>query len=593
MKKAVKRIFAGLLALALVLGSSSFSGSALAAGSKKVNGTFKMGTSCYDWGEAITSVVVDLKSEVDAKSVSAKDFKFTNDYSYFDYGVYANVEGTVEREVESVSVSGSKVTLNLKTVNNSQFLLTEMAEKTAKVELVSKVTVGGTAVDKKSTFTFKGTTNAIVDEFLDLETENLTYRLFVPKKLTGKNPLFVWIHGAGESGNNNRAQIVGNMVTNWAKDDAQAILDNAFILAPQYDGDRAVAGSWGHNPAWIMEAIQKTLREYDIDENRIYVGGCSMGGAGTVNMLKNYPNFFAAAFPICAAGELTDEDCAKIAAPAAKGKKTTAIYLIHCIEDNTCNPNATFHMYSRLMNAYKALGVKESKAPVYAALFSECDYDGLMDGLQPYMSHFSWVYPQHNFDGLGDDYDGKNFISSNDKKDWYVKRDGESYDWCVEDGVIKFKDIVVTKATYDGEDVTSNYGWLPYQLPDYDESKLVKETKEEILTIKTVRPSEIGKGYADFLTWISAQSLEKTFKVSAKAASGSHKLTWSEVNGAKKYVVFGGKKGSALVKLGTVSSAKFTNKKVSGAYEYVVYAYAKNANGKWERIGKSAKVSVK
>ena len=228
------------------------------------------------------------------------------------------------------------------------------------------------------------------------------------------------------------------------------------------------------------------------------------------------------------------------------------------------------------------------------ALFTECDYDGLMDGLQPYMSHFSWVYPQHNFDGLGSDYDGKNFISSNENKDWYVKRDGESYDWCVEDGVVKFKDVVVTKATYDGQDVTSNYYYLPYQLADYDETKLVKETKEEILTAKTVRPSEIGKGYADFLTWISAQSLDKTFKVSAKASNGSHKLTWSAVSGATKYVVFGAKEGGALVKLGTTTSAKFTNKKVSGAYEYVVYAYKKNAkSGKLELAAKSKTVTVK
>ncbi|MFC2457089.1 MAG: hypothetical protein ACFNQD_05640, partial [Prevotella intermedia] len=35
--------------------------------------------------------------------------------------------------------------------------------------------------------------------------------------------------------------------------------------------------------------------------DRIYVGGCSAGGYMTLNMLLQYPGFFAAAFPVCEA----------------------------------------------------------------------------------------------------------------------------------------------------------------------------------------------------------------------------------------------------------------------------------------------------
>ena len=595
MKNGVKRVLAGFMSAALILGSSALSSTAMAAESKTVKATYKLGATCYDWGEAITSVVIDLKTPVDAKSVDAKDFKVTNEYSFYDYAAGANAEGTVEREVESVSVKGNTVTLNLKTENNDMFKVTERAKATSKVKLTGKVTSKGATVNKKSKFTFKGVESPSIDAFVEGSTDNLTYRLYVPKKLNGKNPLLVWLHGAGESGSDNRAQIAGNLVTNWARAEEQALLDNAFILAPQYDGARAAEGSWGHNPKWVMEAIEKVLKENKIDENRIYVGGCSMGGAGTVNMLKNYPTFFAAAFPICAAGELTAEDCAKIAAPAKEGKKTTAIYLIHCIEDNTCNPNSSFHMYNRLVDAYKEVGVAEDKIPAYAAFFTQVDFDGCAPGAQPFLSHWSWVYPENNFDGLGDDYDGANFISSDVDADWYEKRMGESYDWRVSGGVVEFKDIVVTKATYDGEDVTGNYYYLPYQLPDYDESKLVKETKEEILTAKSVRPCEIGKGYTDFLTWLSDQTLadEISFKANAEAVKTSHKITWERVEGAKKYIVYGAKEGKGFKKLGTTTSAlTFTNKKAAET-KYFVCAYAKNANGKWERIGKSAKVVVK
>ncbi|MBP5305386.1 MAG: hypothetical protein J6Z02_06010, partial [Lachnospiraceae bacterium] len=202
---------------------------------------------------------------------------------------------------------------------------------------------------------------------------------------------------------------------------------------------------------------------------------------------------------------------------------------------------------------------------------------------------------ENNFDGLGDDYDGANFISSSVDADWYEKRMGESYDWRVANGVVEFKDVVVTKATYDGEDVTSNWGYLSFTMPDFDETKLVKETKEEILTAKSLRPCEIGKGYTDFLTWLSAQTLEDEVPFTAKTeVSGTtHKISWERVEGAKKYVVYGAKEGKGFKKLGTTTSAlTFKNKKAAET-KYFVCAYAKNANGKWERIGRSAKVAVK
>ena len=72
-----------------------------------------------------------------------------------------------------------------------------------------------------------------------------------------------------------------------------------------------------------MKAIEDVIAEYgNIDTDRTYVGGCSMGGAGTVSMVTAYPDFFAAAFPICAVGTFDEETAQK---PAENGMP---VYLI-------------------------------------------------------------------------------------------------------------------------------------------------------------------------------------------------------------------------------------------------------------------------
>jgi predicted peptidase len=52
----------------------------------------------------------------------------------------------------------------------------------------------------------------------------------------------------------------------------------------------------------VMELLKKIVEEGQTDDRRIYVGGLSLGGFGTYDLLWRMPHFFAAAFPICGAG---------------------------------------------------------------------------------------------------------------------------------------------------------------------------------------------------------------------------------------------------------------------------------------------------
>lgn len=81
----------------------------------------------------------------------------------------------------------------------------------------------------------------------------------------------------------------------------------AFIFVPQ-------AGPgvlWGGIPgipsaeAILSEAMTALEAEFNIDENRRYITGASGGGYGTWHFICKYPDRFAAAMPICGAGDPT------------------------------------------------------------------------------------------------------------------------------------------------------------------------------------------------------------------------------------------------------------------------------------------------
>lgn len=129
-----------------------------------------------------------------------------------------------------------------------------------------------------------------------------------------KYPLIVFLHGAGERGSDNIRQLI------WgAKDLLQTVQKagkEAFMLFPQCPEDmRWVDVNWADDsthttPAAISqplgtvwELVQKLKAENpNVDANRVYVVGLSMGGYATWDLLLRYPKEIAAAVPICGWG---------------------------------------------------------------------------------------------------------------------------------------------------------------------------------------------------------------------------------------------------------------------------------------------------
>ncbi len=113
-----------------------------------------------------------------------------------------------------------------------------------------------------------------------------------------KFPLVVWVHGLVSGGYPGR-QITKNDISYWASAEFQARFPQggAYILAPR---SPETVAAWADTlKAPLKAAIDSFIQEnYDsVDASRIYIGGLSVGGRMTLDMVAAYPDMFAAAFP--------------------------------------------------------------------------------------------------------------------------------------------------------------------------------------------------------------------------------------------------------------------------------------------------------
>jgi predicted peptidase len=156
----------------------------------------------------------------------------------------------------------------------------------------------------------------------------MPYRLFRPEG-TGKMPLLVYLHGSGGQGEDNLKQLgLGNIFGTrvWLLPENQKRFP-CYVAVPQsnrgwvrYDPGKLDKGVYeivsgpGQGTGMVLEVIDALVREFPIDERRIYVTGQSMGGAGTWNIITNRPKFFAAA-AICCGSRSTEDGTGSIETP--------------------------------------------------------------------------------------------------------------------------------------------------------------------------------------------------------------------------------------------------------------------------------------
>lgn len=188
----------------------------------------------------------------------------------------------------------------------------------------------------------------------------MPYRLFVPTGYdkTVAYPLVIWLHGGGSSGTDNLAQIsLDNKLGThfWTRQENQE-RHPAFVLAPQSTGgwDSYSTTGLSDELKLLLEILDVVRKEYSIDASRIYVAGQSNGGIGAWGLITKKPGVFAAAIPLCGAGNT------RLATRAAK----TAVWAFHGAKDDVIPAKYSREMIAALKKAggspryteYKGLG---------------------------------------------------------------------------------------------------------------------------------------------------------------------------------------------------------------------------------------------
>lgn len=205
--------------------------------------------------------------------------------------------------------------------------------------------------------------------------DTLPYRLLLPENYNpGKEyPMILFLHGSGERGNNNEAQLVhgGELFLrdiNRQKFPAIVVFpqcsqnDSWINLTDTLDaaGKRDFVFNTAVKPTRAMHIVEKLIKylifQYPITKRQLYVGGLSLGGMGTYDIVRLHPKLFVAAFPICGAADVSI---------VPKLKKVNW-WIFHGGKDGNVNPKYSIAM---------AAAIKQSNIPVKLTIYPDAGHN--------------------------------------------------------------------------------------------------------------------------------------------------------------------------------------------------------------------------
>lgn len=162
---------------------------------------------------------------------------------------------------------------------------------------------GGPVIDKSGDATLQAMIKSEVPQFKQFEYTDATtgktmqYTLFTPKNIdeSKKYPLVLFMADASTPGTDvTRPLTQGYGALVWATDEWQA-QHPCYVLVPQYSGV-AVNDAYEHTDEVDMVArlVKQVASQQQVDNNRLYTTGQSMGGMISMYYNSAYPDLFAA-----------------------------------------------------------------------------------------------------------------------------------------------------------------------------------------------------------------------------------------------------------------------------------------------------------
>ena len=199
--------------------------------------------------------------------------------------------------------------------------------------------------------------------------DSIYYRILFPEQFDPKQkyPVVFILHGRGESGSDNEKQLThgGRLflkadvrknfpaIVVFPKCAANDYWANVIITTND-KGKRNFSFVEGGEPTKAMHALQGMVKDFlkkpFVNKEQVYVGGLSMGGMGTYELLRRQRKTFAAAFAICG-GDNTNN---------IKKYETVPLWIFHGGKDDVVDPAYSIAISERL----KMVG-KEVKFTLY------------------------------------------------------------------------------------------------------------------------------------------------------------------------------------------------------------------------------------
>ncbi len=430
----------------------------------------------YEWGPGVTKVVLKLQGKIEG--ITKDSFK-----------LFAGSDKIADADMVEATLTDAYTSdaLGTKTNSASEYVAFEITPEhnkcspfdsdpmtlanswavyKAKIVLNTDLTIGGNKVvsGTSAVYKFKDSERK-TPEFDSWERgsytkgdQTLTTIAYTPagaKDDSTKNPMIIWLHGAGGGGTDPVISALDSQVVNFTKDKIQSHFTTdtqkgAYVLSVQTPTYWCNDGKGGYNsalnagdafgkgqPGMYTETLFETIKDFvknhpDVDEKRLYIGGCSNGGYMTMEMMINHGDYFAAYYPICEGYRnyfIGDDKISEM--------KDRNIYFIQAEGDELFPPmEFTVPTYYRLINA----GAEN----VHFSFFdSSCLY------AKGYIQHYSWVYVCN--DEVKYDFD-KDAVKAD-----YANLDFSDY------GALTGQDTYVSNANNTVEIDGGLFGWMSRQ----------------------------------------------------------------------------------------------------------------------------------
>lgn len=201
------------------------------------------------------------------------------------------------------------------------------------------------------------------EEQIQYKGGELSYRILYPEDFNEnkKYPVILFLHGAGERGDDNQKQLTHGShlfleAANRKKYPAIVIFpqcptdsywSNVDVEADE-NGKRIFKFGTNGQPTQAMKGVLALVDDLQqtayVDQDRIYLGGLSMGGMGTFELLRRKPGVFAAAFAICGGDNLEN----------VKEYKDIPLWVFHGEEDSIVPASLSIDIVEKL----KEIGAK-------------------------------------------------------------------------------------------------------------------------------------------------------------------------------------------------------------------------------------------